>query len=109
LRDNHDRFSALGAAVLAVAPEPLAAAEAFLAANPLPFPLAADEGREVFARYGVESRLRSLGQRPALFVIDRSGRVRANAVGTQQWDIPAIDDLLELVAAAALASEEGAP
>jgi hypothetical protein len=35
-----------------------------------------------------------LGQRPAVFVVDRSGTIRLDAVGTQQWQIVSNDKVL---------------
>jgi hypothetical protein len=40
----------------------------------------------------------SLGQRPALFVVDREGVVRFDSIGTQQWQIPSNDNVLAVVA-----------
>jgi hypothetical protein len=42
-------------------------------------------------------RAMSLGQRPALFVIDRSGVVRFDTVGTQQWQIPTNQQVLKVL------------
>ena len=64
-----------------------------------PFPLLADTEHAVFDAYDVANRLMSLGQRPAVFVIDRDAIVRFDAIGTQQWQIPANDTVLKLAAA----------
>jgi hypothetical protein len=40
----------------------------------------------------------SLGQRPAVFVIDTGGIVRFDSIGTQQWQIPSDAAVLEVVA-----------
>jgi hypothetical protein len=40
----------------------------------------------------------SLGQRPAVFVVDRDGTVRFDSIGTQQWEIPTNDAVLEVLA-----------
>ena len=66
----------------------------FAAARGNPFPLLADPQRAVYLAYGVESRLLSLGQRPALFSIDRSGLVRYAFLGTQQWQLGDLDEAL---------------
>ena len=62
-----------------------------------PFPLMTDPTHEIFDRYDVAKKLLSLGQRPALFVFDAGGRVAYNQVGTQQTDIPAIDEVLAVI------------
>jgi peroxiredoxin len=58
----------------------------------LPFHILVDETREVTKRYGVWHRLGLDAwniSRPALFVIDRSGIVRAVFVGESQEEFPA--------------------
>lgn len=62
-----------------------------------PFAIAVDDDHEVYDRYDVLSKLRSLGQRPAQFVIDGEGRVLYNQVGTHQTDIPPIDETLAVL------------
>jgi peroxiredoxin Q/BCP len=88
LRDDYERFTALGAEVLAISAESPARSEAYLRSHPLPYSTLIDEHHEVFDAYDVTSRLISLGQRPALFVIDGEGVVRFEEVGAQQYNIP---------------------
>jgi hypothetical protein len=40
----------------------------------------------------------SLGQRPALFVIDTDGVVRFDSIGGQQWEIPTNKNVLGVLA-----------
>lgn len=82
-----------------VAPHTVQEAEHFAGERGFPFPMLCDPERNVFRAYDVENKLMSLGQRPAVFVIDREGVVRFDSVGTQQWQIPTVDDLLDLVRA----------
>ena len=51
----------------------------------------------VFDAYDVVSKLMSLGQRPAVFVVDRDGVVRFDSIGTQQWEIPSNDNVLAVL------------
>jgi len=88
LRDDYERFTALGAEVLAISAESPARSEAYLRSQPSPYPTLVDEEHKVFDAYGVTSRLISLGQRPGLFVIDGGGIVRFEEVGAQQYNIP---------------------
>jgi peroxiredoxin Q/BCP len=88
LRDDYERFTALGAEVLAISAESPARSEAYLKSHPLPYPTLVDEDHKVFDAYDVTSRLISLGQRPGLFVIDADGIVRFEEVGAQQYNIP---------------------
>ena len=41
---------------------------------------------------------RRAGKRPALIVIDRSGVVQFDSVGTQQWQIPTNKQVLKVLA-----------
>jgi len=98
LREDIDRFTGAGATVIAVAPDTPEGVARFVRDRDYPFPLLADTDHAVFDAYDVINRLASLGQRPAVFVIDRSGTVRFDAIGTQQWQIPSNDSVLALAA-----------
>jgi thioredoxin-dependent peroxiredoxin len=97
LRDDYERFTAVGAEVLAISAESPERSEAHLRSHPLPYPTLVDADHEVFDAYDVTSRLISLGQRPALFVIDAEGIVRFEEVGAQQYNIPPNDKVLEIL------------
>jgi peroxiredoxin Q/BCP len=99
LREDIDRFTSAGATVVAVAPDTAEGVARFVRDRDYPFPLLADTEHAVFDAYDVANRLMSLGQRPAVFVIDRDAIVRFDAIGTQQWQIPANDTVLKLAAA----------
>jgi peroxiredoxin len=88
LRDDYERFTTLGAEVLAISAEPAARSESYLRSHPLPYPTLIDDEHAVFDAYDVTSRLISLGQRPGLFVVDAEGIVRFEEVGAQQYNIP---------------------
>ena len=97
MRDDIDRFTAKGAQVVAVAPDDADGVRRFVGTRPFPFPLLADADHRVFDAYEVVSRMASLGQRPAVFVIDRGGTVRFDSIGTQQWQIPSDDTVLAAI------------
>ena len=97
MRDDIDRFTEAGARVLAIAPDTLDGVERFVRGNEYPFSLLADTDHAVFDAYDVVSTMMSLGQRPALFVVDREGVVRFDSIGTQQWQIPTNDNVLEVL------------
>ena len=84
--------------VVAIAPETAAGVAKFVRERPYPFPLLPDPDHTVFDAYDVASTLMSLGQRPALFVVDREGVIRFDSVGTQQWQIPTNDNVLSIAA-----------
>ena len=83
--------------MLAISAESPARSESYLRSHPLPYPTLVDADHEVFDAYDVTSRLISLGQRPALFVIDAEGVVRFEEVGAQQYNIPPDDKVLEVL------------
>jgi peroxiredoxin Q/BCP len=97
LRDDYERFTALGAEVLAISAESPERSEAYLRSHPLPYPTLVDADHEVFDAYDVTSRMMSLGQRPALFVVDADGIVRFEEVGAQQYNIPRNDKVIEIL------------
>jgi len=97
LRDDIHRFDQAGARVIAIAPETSEGVAKFVRDNDYPFAMLADTDHVVFDAYDVASKLMSLGQRPAVFVIDRDGIVRFDSVGTQQWQIPSNDNVLTVL------------
>jgi peroxiredoxin len=97
LREDFDRFRQAGATILAVAPDTTDGVARFVRDNEYPFALLADREHAVFDAYDVVSKLASLGQRPAVFVVDRSGIIRLDAIGTQQWQIVSDDEVLALL------------
>ena len=94
MREDIDRFTGSGAKVVAVASDSPEGVARFVRDRDYPFPLLADTDHGVFDAYDVASRLSSLGQRPAVFVVDREGIVRFDSIGTQQWQIPSNDTVL---------------
>lgn len=80
--------------MIAIAPDTLESARDYFARENIPFLCLPDPDRKVFRQYDVKSSMVSLGQRPALFVIDGEGAVRYAYLGWQQWEIPEINDTL---------------
>lgn len=98
MRERYDEIRDKGVEVLALAPGSLEQTGAFAAAHRIPFPLLADPQLEVYRTYQVESRLLSLGQRAALYAIDRDGLVRYAFLGAQQWQLGNTDQALAALA-----------
>ena len=97
MRDDIEEFTNRGARVLAIAPDSVEGVARFVDHNPYPFSLLPDEDHAVFDAYDVISTLMSIGQRPALFVIDGDGVVRFDSIGTQQWQIPSNENVLAVL------------
>jgi peroxiredoxin len=94
LRQDIEEFRSRGAQVVAIAPEQAEDVIKFTRENPFPFPLLPDPSHATFDAYDVASRLMSLGQRPAVFIVDRGGQVVYDSIGSQQWQIPSNRDVL---------------
>jgi peroxiredoxin len=90
-----------GVEVLALAPAGQQETAAFASTQAIPFPLLADPALDVFSSYDVQSRLFSLGQRPALYAIDTAGIIRYAFLGRQQWQLGEIEQALAAITAAA--------
>lgn len=84
---------------MAIAPHSVEELTAHLAKNTYPFTLVADEAGAAFDAYGVTSRMISLGQQPACFIVDTDGIVRFDAIGAQQWDLVGPKELIERLSA----------
>ena len=97
MRADIDRFKQADTRVVAIAPDSADGVARFVRDNDYPFPLLADSEHSVFDAYDVVNRLMSLGQRPAVFVVDRNGVVRFDSIGTQQWQIASNDNVLAVV------------
>jgi peroxiredoxin len=91
LAESYPRLEAAGIRVVAVSCQSPAALRAYLSQTPLPFPLLADANRRVAMAWGVHYWLGWDGfhlARPALFVLDRGGRVAFAHVGRNMRDLP---------------------
>jgi peroxiredoxin len=88
LRQDYNLFTKLDAEVVVIAPDTMANAQSFFQHNQLPFPGLVDDELAVYEQFDVQSKLSSLGQRPGLFIIDKQGVTRFAFLGTQMWEIP---------------------
>jgi peroxiredoxin len=97
LRQDYSKYTALEAEILAVAPDTMGNTQSFFKTNQLPFPGLVDNELTVYQQFDVQSKLLSLGQRPGLFIIDKRGITRFAFLGTQQWEIPANQLVLDQI------------
>jgi peroxiredoxin len=82
--------------VLAVVAQRSAVVRRYVEDNGLPFYVLVDETRDVTKQYGVWHRLALDAwniARPALFVIDRTGKIEAIFVGESQEEFPSRDEI----------------
>jgi peroxiredoxin len=103
-RENHEKFSALGATLLGLSVESARAHAAYAQQLELPFLLLSDLNREVVREYGVmytrEQRHREgfygVSKR-AVFVVDGRGKVRYTWVTDDSLVEPDINEVLAAV------------
>ena len=97
MRERYGSIRDAGAEAVVVLCQKRTAIAAWLESRPVPFPVVADEGREISKLWGVYVRwnLESLNiARPASFVVDGRGVVRFAHVSRHQLDVPDLDDLV---------------
>ncbi len=85
---------------MVIAPGSADKADEYIArSGTFPFAVLSDQDHTVFDAYDVGKKLMSLGQRPAMFVLDPNGIVTYNQVGTQQTDLPTVEEIVREVMA----------
>ena len=93
---QYQEFKDAGAEIVALIRDSQQAAHDYFQKHHIPFPCGVDITGQVYHKYEVRSSLLSFGQRPALFVLDRNGIVRFAYLGSQQWEIPSNEKVLEV-------------
>ena len=91
LRRDSAELEGRGVKLLGVAVQKRPRLLAYLSSHPMPFPILADEAREVTKAYGVYVAFNYESfriARPATFLIDPSGTIRFLHVGKNQFDRP---------------------
>lgn len=95
MRDDHEKFVALGAKVLVVTRHNLEQMKAYWKKERLPYQGIADPDGRITARYSQQWRLFRLGRMPALFVIDSKGKIVFAHYSSGMSDIPKTSTVLE--------------
>jgi peroxiredoxin Q/BCP len=97
LHREYEKFTERGAEIVVVAPEDRETLRAYWQREKLPFVGLADPLHAVADRYGQEVNVLKLGRMPALFVVDKLGRLRYQHYGNNIGDIPRNGDILKLL------------
>jgi len=97
LRHDIQQFVDRQAQIIVVGPEDAAAFEAYWRENTLPFIGLPDPKASVLKLYGQEVNLFKLGRMPAQVVVDKAGSVRFVHYGHSMADIPANEELFEML------------
>ncbi len=97
LRQDYDKFTAQDTVIVVVGPENSLAFSLYWNNNSLPFIGLPDPGHTVLKRYGQEVNLFKFGRMPAQVTIDKNGIARFVHYGHDARDIPANEEILELL------------
>ncbi len=97
LRLDYQAFVSRGAEIVAIGPDSASAFRHFWEENQIPFVGLADPKHTVADVYQQEVNLAKLGRMPALYVIDREGRIRFEHHGDSMSDIPENADVLKVL------------
>jgi peroxiredoxin len=97
LRQEYQKFTDRDAEVIAVGPEDAKSFSKFWRAEKMLFTGIPDPKHIIADLYGQEVNPFRLGRMPALFVIDKDGRVRYSHYGKAMSDIPPNADILSLL------------
>ena len=98
--DQREKLVATGATLWAISTDTLEQHERMAKSYALSFPLLADEGGKVAARYGVRGLLGSA--RRSIFIIDREGVVRYSKEEPLSLSYRSVEDLMKALAESGL-------
>jgi peroxiredoxin len=97
LRQDYDKFVKLDAEILVVGPDGSDRFKAYWEANGLPFTGLPDPEHRVLKLFGQKVNLFKLGRMPAQVIVDKRGIARFVHYGESMSDIPANQELLDLL------------
>jgi peroxiredoxin Q/BCP len=97
LRQDFNKFIEQDTIIVAVGPEKAQNFKSYWAKERLPFIGLPDPEHLVLKKYGQEVNLFKLGRMPAQVIIDKFGIVQYAHYGHQMSDIPANDEILDVL------------
>jgi peroxiredoxin Q/BCP len=97
LRQDYEKFVKLDTEIIVAGPEKAEAFKNYWAKEKLPFIGLPDPEHKVLKLYGQEVKLFKLGRLPAQMIIDKSGKVRFVHYGHSMSDIPANEEIINLI------------
>jgi peroxiredoxin Q/BCP len=97
LRHDYDKFVAQETEIVVVGPDNKKAFLEYWQKNDLPFIGLPDPGHSILKPYGQEVKLFKYGRMPAQVAIDKKGLARFVHYGHDMTDIPANEEILELL------------
>ena len=102
-------FSARAAEIVAIGPDSPADFLRYWDENQIPFIGCADLNSRVAGRYSQEVNWLKFGRMPALFIVDRSGRVRYVHYASSMSDIPSNRSVLDALDRLLQEDDDAAP
>jgi peroxiredoxin len=97
LREEYSAFIQHKAEIIVIGPEDENTFKEYWQREKMPFPGIADPQHIIAKKYGQEVKLLKMGRMPALFVIDREGKIRFEHHGQSMSDIPENKDVLAIL------------
>jgi peroxiredoxin len=97
LRQDYDKFVEQEAVILVVGPENREKFRAYWEVESLPYTGLPDPKARVLKLFGQEVNLFKLGRMPAQVIVDKQGTARYVHYGKSMQDIPANEELLQLL------------
>lgn len=97
LRQDYEKFVKLDTEIIVAGPEKAEAFKNYWEKEKLPFIGLPDPEHKVLKLYGQEVKIFKLGRMPAQVMIDKSGKVRFVHYGHSMSDIPANEEIINLI------------
>lgn len=97
LRQDHQQYVDRNTEVIAIGPEESKVFKQWWDEHQMPFSGIADPGHVIADDYGQQVKLIKLGRMPATILIDKQGIIRYTHFGESMSDIPATDEMLEII------------
>jgi peroxiredoxin len=97
LRHDYTKFIERSAEIIAIGPEDAESFTKWWHEHKMPFIGVPDPEHKVAGLYGQQVKLLKFGRMPAMFVIDRHGRVRYLKYGESMSDIVSSEEILVLL------------
>ena len=97
LRQDYEKFKEQDTEVIVVGPEGAKDFKKYWSQKELPFIGLPDPEHRVLELYGQEVKLFKLGRMPAQIIIDKEGAARYVHYGNSMQDIPANEEILNLL------------
>lgn len=97
LRQDYQQYVDRNTEVIAIGPEESKVFKQWWDEHQMPFSGIADPGHVIADDYGQQVKLIKLGRMPATILIDKQGIIRYTHFGESMSDIPATDEMLEII------------